>query len=201
MTPILSRWLRALFGSGGSNEAHSRPLKPPPEITADPEAEGWHDFVFTTTSPSEHGDGELALSAFGTHHGLEVGLRIVIGSDWQAVPIGEGLPGRFFQKGTIRFESLDARSDALLTAIDAEYGTGLRPRRFRAAIPFNGIALEGHPRQLSAGRVSIKLFYEAQAPEGYAELFVNVDLPNARIEVREKDEAYRAAIVRALRQE
>lgn len=201
MASILPRWLRALFTARATTEAPLSPAIPLPEITADPEEEGWHDFIFAATDAVEHENGELLVSAFGTHHGREVGLRIVIGREWEAVPVGKISPGTFFQQGTLRIESLGARSDSLLAAIDAEYETGIQPRRFRAAIPFGAMALEGHPRQLRAERVSLKLFCEPRSDDGYAELFVNIDLPKGRLDVREKDESYRAAIVRALQQD
>jgi hypothetical protein len=44
----------------------------------------------------------------------------------------------------------------------------------------------------------MKFFYENDDAARYAEFFTNIDIPNGRIEIREKDPEYRAAIVKAL---
>jgi len=64
---------------------------------------------------------------------------------------------------------------------------------------FTGISLEGDPRDLTSGRVGIKLFFESGEQVDYAELYTNIELAARRLEVHEKDEAYRLPVVKALR--
>jgi hypothetical protein len=66
-------------------------------------------------------------------------------------------------------------------------------------VRFTAIALEGDPRDLGKGPTRIKLFFEPEEEDGYAEVFTNVDLAARRLEVREKDPEYRLPLVKALR--
>ena len=72
-------------------------------------------------------------------------------------------------------------------------------------VAFTGISLQGDPRALTVAPAKIKLFFE---PDGepddeeyqarYAEAYLDVDLVARRLELNEKDEDYRGALVRAL---
>jgi hypothetical protein len=68
----------------------------------------------------------------------------------------------------------------------------------RPETEFTGISLEGDPRDLTKGMVKIKLFFESEKQDEYAELFTNIDLRANRLEIREKDEEYRLPIIKAL---
>jgi len=46
--------------------------------------------------------------------------------------------------------------------------------------------------------VKIKVFYESDDMERYAELFTNIDLRHRVLQINEKDEEYRKPVVRAL---
>ncbi|HEX9578038.1 MAG TPA: hypothetical protein VF993_09810 [Myxococcales bacterium] len=96
------------------------------------------------------------------------------------------------------YRSIGRESDALLRVLDELYGTKLKPRAMAKTIIFSGISLGGDPRDLAKGPLHMKLFYEA-AGDDYAELFTNIDIASRRLEIHEKDEAYRSAVVRALR--
>jgi hypothetical protein len=72
------------------------------------------------------------------------------------------------------------------------------PSKMAASTNFTAISLEGTPAKLADGPVKLKLFYETDKDEDLAELFLNIDVPKSRVELREKDPEYRAAIVRAL---
>ena len=102
---------------------------------------------------------------------------------------------RRFSKG---LRSLGVQSDRLLVVIDELYGTAQHPRRMRPQTDFTGISLEGDPRHLNAGATKIKLFFESEDEKRYAELYLNIDLGAAKLELAEKDPDYRAPIVRAL---
>ncbi|HEX3250279.1 MAG TPA: hypothetical protein VHS05_12685 [Pyrinomonadaceae bacterium] len=67
------------------------------------------------------------------------------------------------------------------------------------ATEFIAISLGGDPRDLAKETVKIKLFFDSDEEDRYAELFTNIDLKARKLYIREKDEEYRAAIVRALR--
>ncbi len=91
-----------------------------------------------------------------------------------------------------------------MRALGALYGVGADTAVMAPQVVFTAISLEGDPRALRRGPVKLKLFYE---PEGatddehdaqYAEVYLNIDLRGRRLELAEKDEEYRAPLVRAL---
>jgi len=63
---------------------------------------------------------------------------------------------------------------------------------------FAAIALEGHPPAVAGELVKLKLFFEADFEERYAEVYLNIDLDARRVELHEKDPDYRRPLVRAL---
>ncbi|QHW31106.1 hypothetical protein GZH47_09725 [Paenibacillus rhizovicinus] len=60
-------------------------------------------------------------------------------------------------------------------------------------ITFTSVVLEGNSKSSK-----IKLFYNDETEENYAECYLNIDLPNKKVEWFEKDPEYREALLRAL---
>lgn len=81
---------------------------------------------------------------------------------------------------------------------DELYGTKLTPKTMATETCFTGISLGGDPRDLTKGPVKIKLFFESEEEDDYAELYTNIELAAHRLEVHEKDEGYRLPVIRAL---
>jgi hypothetical protein len=83
--------------------------------------------------------------------------------------------------------------------MDELYGTKQAPKGMKKATEFTAISLEGDPRHLANELTKTKLFFESNAEDQEAELFLNIDLKKGKLYLNEKDEEYRAAVVRALR--
>jgi hypothetical protein len=183
-------------GPGTRSAAPPRALKAPPEVTSESE-EGFHDLLLYIERHDRLPGGEQALRAFGTHRGRRVGLEVVLGSPWKAGTLGKDVPLVTYQ-GTVTYRSIGRESDALLQVLDELFGTKVRPRVMAKSTTFTGITLGGDPRDVRKGPIQVKLFHEGASEADYAELFTNVDIAAGRLEIREKDEEYRSAIVRAL---
>lgn len=183
-----------------SQESVSKPTSeseaPIPEITSESE-EGFHDLVFAIREHKRVFDGAQTILASGTHKGRRVSFEIYLGPGWSAsrdadVPI---TPFR----GTVTYRSVGGESDSLLQAMDEIYETRQSPRAMNKATEFVGLSLQGDPRDLSKEITKIKLFFDANDEEKYAELFTNIDLKARKLYISEKDEEYRAAIISALK--
>ena len=170
--------------------------KPPPEITSGPD-EGWHDLTLAIRHSEKLTDGSQALHAYGVHHGRKVGVIVVLSPEWPKASFDQKVPFTAY-KGVVTYRSVGPASDALVQIIDELYGTGLHPTSMRAEIKITGISLEGRPDELKQGPVKIKLFYESDAEDRYAELFTNIDFQKSVLEINEKDEDYRKPVMRAL---
>jgi hypothetical protein len=158
--------------------------------------QGFHDLVFAVADYRHHADGSQSLLARGRYQGATVEMRIALDGDWRAQELGA--PGLRGFKGQLQLERTGPASDALMRALDALYGTKLGAARFGKSTPFTAISLEGQPQALNTSPTKMKLFYEGGSGDNYAEVFLNVDLSKARVELREKSPNYRAKLVSVL---
>ena len=125
-------------------------------------------------------------------------MKVYLGPGWRSGALDKDVPLTVF-RGGVSYRSVGAESDLLLQAMDELYGTKQAPKAMNKATEFTAITLGGDPRNLAKEPVKIKLFFESNAEDQYAELFTNIDLKARKLYISEKDEEYRAAIVRALR--
>ena len=167
-----------------------------PDITSESE-EGYHDLVFAIEDHQKLTDGAQRILASGMYKGRKVGLEIDLGAEWRSGPLDADVPVTIF-RGSVSYRSIGMESDLLLHAIDEVYGTKQAPKAMNKATEFSAISIGGDPRDLAKEPVKIKLFFESNEEDRYAELFTNIDLKARKLYINEKDEEYRTAIVRAL---
>jgi hypothetical protein len=195
-----------LFGGCGKQPASSpqstaqvqpaKPLAAPPEVTSE-EEEGFHDLVFYIQDFTRLPDGSQSIRGSGTYKGRQLGLEVVLGATWKAGSLGKDVPLVTYQ-GVVTYRSTGADSDAFIQVLDELYGTKLSPKAMATETRFTGISLGGDPRDLESGPVKMKLFFESDKQDEYAELFTNIQLADRRLEVHEKDPDYRLAVIKAL---
>ncbi|MGO8929175.1 MAG: hypothetical protein ACLQU3_20100 [Limisphaerales bacterium] len=183
--------------SKSSSQAEpSKPLSAPPEVTSASDA-GFHDLVFYIQEHKKLADGSQSIRGAGTYKGRVLGLEVILGPTWQEGALGKDIPLVTY-RGLVTYRSTGGGSDVFVQVLDELYGTKLSPKSMGTETRFTGISLGGNPRDLAKGPVRIKLFFESGGQDDYAELFTNVELAAHRLEVHEKDEAYRLPIIKAL---
>ena len=165
-----------------------------PEITSESEEEDVHDLVFKLGDIDQLPDGGQRFIATGTHRGNPVEVEVNLRPEWTADRMGD----QTVYLGSVAIRSLGAGSDSLLRAMDEIYETQLNPKRMAEATEFSAISLEGDPNHLRSGPVALKLFFESENEERYAEMYLNVDAVGSRVVLAEKDPDYRKAVVLAL---
>ena len=166
-----------------------------PEITSESEEEDVHDLVFKLDGVEQLSDGGQRLIATGTHRGNPVEVEVNLRPKWTADRMGD----QAIYLGSVVIRSVGVNSDSLLIALDAIYETKLNPKRMAESTEFSAVSLGGDPNHLLNGPVEMKLFFESEDEERYAELYLNVDAGGSRVVIGEKDPEYRKAIVLALR--
>jgi hypothetical protein len=174
----------------------TKPLAAPPEVTSE-EEEGFHDLIFYIQDFKRLPDGSQSIRGLGTYKGSKLGLEVVLGATWQAGSLGKDVPLVTY-RGVVTYRSTGSDSDTFVQVLDALYGTKLSPKGMGRETRFTGISLGGDPRDLESGPVKIKLFFESDKQDEYAELFTNIRLADHRLEVHEKDPDYRLAVIKAL---
>jgi hypothetical protein len=166
-----------------------------PEITSESD-QNFHDLVFQLDAQTKNGNGERQLRCYGLYRGKRVGFDVALRPSWKAISLGSNLPKSY--QGSVELRSLGPESDALVRAVDNVYGTRVSPKSMNASTLFAVISLEGSPEDLSLGPVKLKLFFESDDEERYAELFLNIDQAAGRVHLDEKDPDYRRPVVLAL---
>ena len=177
-------------------EAPAKPLSGPPEVTAE-EEEGFHDLIFYVQEQKQLPDGSQSIRGAGTYKGRQLGLEVVLGQTWKGGTPSKDIPLTIYS-GTLAYHSTGLESDAFVQVLDELYGTKLSPKGMAKETRFTGMALEGNPGDLSKGPVKIKTFFDNGKEGEHAEFFTDVNLAAHRLEMHEKDEEYRPAVVRAL---
>jgi hypothetical protein len=180
----------ALAGCGREPQA----IRPPPIHSK--AGEGFVDLSFAIESREQPAGAAQRLVAVGLDRDQEVAFSITLEPGWKEGKLG-GVDLTTFG-GTVILGSVGPRSDHLVQAIDRIYATGLGPKTLAQQVKFTGISLAGRPDSLDSGPVKIKLFFESEVEDRYAELFLNLDVARGAVELNEKDPDYRKAVVQAL---
>lgn len=183
--------------------AQRKPRAAPPEITAGADP-SFQDLGFHIERRDKRDGDAQALRLTGRYRGRDVGFELVLAGAWKPGSRPDNqrssqVPAGAFE-GEVRIVSVGAASDSLLVALDERYGTRLKPAKMAPEVRFNCLSLGGDPRLLDMGPVHLKLFYLAGDQGDSAELLLEIDAKAQRVVLREKDEAFRGAVVRALTQ-
>jgi hypothetical protein len=122
-------------------------------------------------------------------------LDLSLSKSWTEGRLG-GTDIQTFQ-GVVTVQQSTDKVHNFANTLDRRYKTNLRPVPAARPTVFSAISLEGDPGRLESGPTKLKLFYEPDSEDRYAEAFLNIDLAHRVAEFAEKDMDYRANIVRA----
>jgi hypothetical protein len=182
-----------IFG-GCEKRAKSKPTPAAP--AAGGNESDFHDLEFTIDQVRTLADGRKSLNVSGLHAGRQVGFEVVVGPTWTGKP-DPRIP-IVVRKGVVTYRATGTNSDAYVQVLDELYGTKLNPKGMAPSTKFTGLSLEGDPSKLEEQEVKIKLFFESDKHEEYAEVYTNIHVAARKLEFAEKDPGYRVALVKAL---
>jgi hypothetical protein len=168
-----------------------------PEITSELEEGGFIDLVFRIQEYQTDKDNSQRLRVAGQYKGRVVGFEVILRSTWEGEKAGKENPVEM-HLGKVSYCSVGAESDAFLEILADLYDIKQTPKPMAKETLFTGVSLEGDPSNMAGGVVKIKLFYEKDGEDDYAEFYTNIDLNNHKLEMCEKDPEYRKQIIRAL---
>ncbi|CAM3749679.1 hypothetical protein [Sphingobacterium prati] len=105
---------------------------------------------------------------------------------------------RFYREG-INFYSMGELSDNFTKALSALFKTEVASCKMSEAVVSTAFVLSGQPEYFDEEYVKTKVFFDdTNEKEKYAEWYVNIDLKNRVLELREKDQEYRKNIINIL---
>jgi hypothetical protein len=162
-----------------------------------PSKDGWCDLTFRIDKSVTADNGAQILACSGVHQGEIVGFTVELSAPpWK----GGQFADTTTHQGVVSIVSAGKASDSFIRVLEDLYGIPGPTAALRKRTDFTGISLQGDPQKLKEGLSKIKLFFEADRDEDYAEAYLNIDVGNGTVELAEKDTEYRGPLVRALKQ-
>jgi len=160
-----------------------------------PTDEGWFDISLKITSIETDTHGMSVVMAYGLYNSQVVGVEVDFRNDMiPGLVDGHFDRDAFMQEGIV-FCSLGKESDLFLAALAQLYKVDTHACHFARRASTTAIPLEEKPINIQATDLKFKVFFNTDSASKYAELFVNVDVPNRVLELAEKDEEYRRNII------
>lgn len=159
--------------------------------------EGFLDIDLPIVSLSRSATGSLRIEARGQIAGEIMGFAVVLFPGWQAQPLEDSDAAFYWGAGA--YERTGNESDAFVRFVARRYGLpSTESLSMLREVPARVVGLRTDPAIALERGASTKFFFHSDSPERYAEVFTNINLGESLLEFREKDEEYRAALVRAL---
>jgi hypothetical protein len=166
------------------------------------EEEGFVDVDLPIVEISSDHTGECRFTVRGEIAGTDVGFSFVLHPAWDPQPIEGG--GAIFYWGTGSYERTGPESDRFVALVaqryqlDATSGSASMLPRIQVQV----VGLDSDPSKASGQGAKMKLFFHSESEdEGrYAEVFTNINIEEGVLEFHEKDNEYRAPLIRALRE-
>ncbi len=181
----------------GQQKQESKPLIKPPEITSE-EIGGFHDLVFYIAQHKKLPDGTQVLWASGIHKGQHLGFEVVLSPEWKTDTSNKKIPIKIYS-GIVTCRSIGQESNTFIQVLDQIYATHLNPKTIKPKTKFSAMSIEGNPNSLEKGLTKIKIFYDSDKEDEYAEAFIDIELSANKLTFAEKDTDYRAPLVKALK--
>ena len=138
-----------------------------------------------------------SIVAVGKIRGKNIGLAADIYPEWKKQK-SSGESDIHFYWGKVVLRRLGKESDQFVEMLAGLYGVELKTARMATRIEAEAVGLNSDPSRILTEVVKMKLFLSSDSEDNYAEVFLNVDIPNKRLEFHEKDNDYRAPLVRNL---
>ena len=167
------------------------------EITSRTE-EDFQDFVLTIVESKLTADGEYEITAKGKNKQEIVGLKIKLKNNLKPGFLGDEVDNTAFEPNGATFYTIGQESDNLIRGISKLYSfpTG---NKFKNNISFYIFSLNQEQADLSKGYYKFKLFFDPSDELGlYSEVYLNVNIPENEVELREKDPEYRENLIKAM---
>lgn len=139
----------------------------------------------------------------GSYEGETVGMAVTVVKGIQAgidTDANNVIKDRVYRSGVV-FSRTGPESDRLIAALAASYGLDKRGAQMNEVESFTVIALHQGTISMENEPVKLKLFGRdgpGDSEDDYYESFFNLDLKNGYVYWNEKDQDYRAPLVRAL---
>lgn len=161
--------------------------------------EGWSDIFLKITSDIKT-DSSHIYNTKGLYNNKVVGLQIEVSSKIGA-GIVDGIPDQKsgFIANAVQLRSIGQESDEFIKALAIIYKQTTKKGFTKNTISATAFSLNEMSVNLDKnGYYKLKLFFEENDENLYSEVYLNINTEKKEIEIHEKDEEYRAPIIKVL---
>lgn len=159
--------------------------------------EGFVDLTFQISQKYFGRGGIQEFLVKGNIDGARVGFSIELLPDWRPQNV-EGIDKAFYW-GEAYFKSSGQDSEEFLKSLAGLYGAALSEFEVQDKVFARVVGLACNPGQLKSTPCKMKFFFNPEDEGGlYSEVFINIDLEANTLEFNEKDNGYRAPLLRSL---
>ncbi len=163
------------------------------------EEKGFVDLDFPITEITFEPTGATRCKVRGNVAGVDVGLAVVLHSEWNPQPLVEH--GATFYWGTGNFQRTGPESDRFVSLLRHIYSLPAPdgPAAMLDNISVQVVGLNSDPSKAKDIGARMKMFFHYESEDGqrYAEVFTNINIEKGVLEFHEKDNEYRLPLVRA----
>lgn len=163
------------------------------------EEDGFVDLKLTITEYWQDQNKNHICKVSGLWKNEVVGFEIAFRPDMKTGIVDDEVDkSRFYREG-INIYSIGEPSDKFVKALIELYKLSCNYGKMNRKICTTTFVLGGNPDNIKTEYIKTKVFLDDTDEKGfYSELFINIDLKNKVLELREKDPEYRLNIINML---
>jgi len=159
--------------------------------------EGFVDFTLPLTEFTKQKSGEMSLETRADLNGTKVGFKVEFLAKWEPQQIEE--TDDYLYWGNAKFISLGKDTDNFINHLAKLYGLGKVKEKALKSIDIQVVGIVCNPQDMDKEPTRMKLFFNPSGEEDlYSEVFLNVDKENGILCFNEKDNDYRAPLIKSL---
>lgn len=157
--------------------------------------EGFADFSFDIINMKKKLFGGFFLTCAAFDEGKNVGFNLEIKKNMRGL-INRDVRTFCTYPDGMKLTYQAGLSDDFLANVGRLYELDAGALRLKDSVYIECGALSGDPANLQQEEVDFKCFLNVNDESSYAEFYINIDLPNKKLYLKEKDMEYRENIVR-----
>jgi len=143
-------------------------------------------------------EGRTVIVVQGEHRGFTVGVEISIRGQMKPGIIGDNIDKTAFYGSGIIVRSLGQPTKHLADVFSEMYIVPVGVAEPLENLDLTSIALDGDPMLMETEHLNFKVFHDDEDKLGlYFEMFLHIDIPHGYVRFDEKDEEYRANVLKS----
>jgi hypothetical protein len=161
------------------------------------EEDGFVDLTFQNIESKSTNNGNNEYFAKGILNDSKVGFSIEFLPEWKPQDV-EGIDEAFYW-GEANFKTTGSDTKNFLSVLATLYGAELKEFEIPNSVYAQVVGLACNPKEIAHKPCKMKFFFNPDGDEElYSEVFINIDLEAKTLEFNEKDNDYRAPLLRSL---